>query len=272
MANSQAATIEAIAGCCARIEAVCAGLDEAEWHRPTALPAWDVQDIVAHLASVEAMLLGRDEPAHEATAVDHVRNELGAFNERMVDRRRNWSGPEVLDEFREMAALRLDQLRELDEEALDLQVPSPAGGTVAQGAFLGIRLWDFFVHDMDICEALDLAPPVDTAAGRRVLDEMLGLLPRAVAKGGAREGEAVALEISAPLPRQAAARVEGGRGVRVESIEGEATLHLRASPTAFLRVGAGRRAPADAIALGAVEVVGDADLAARILTAVNVVP
>ena len=125
MANSQAATIDAIAGCCARIEEVCAGLDDAGWHRPTALPAWDIQDVVAHLGSLEAMFLGRDEPPHQPAAVDHVRNPLGALNERMVDRRRSWSGAEVLDEFREVTALRLDELRALDEDGLARQVPSP---------------------------------------------------------------------------------------------------------------------------------------------------
>jgi uncharacterized protein (TIGR03083 family) len=272
MANSQAATIEAIAGCCARIDEVCAGLDEAGWHRPTALPAWDIQDVVAHLASLEAMLLGRDEPGHEARATAHVRNPLGALNEQLVDRRRAWSGAQVLDEFREMTALRLDELRALDEQELDREVLAPSGGTVAQRVFLGIRLWDFFVHETDICEALGLAAPVDTTAGRRVLDEMLMLLPRAVAKGGAPEGASVAVDITAPLPRSVMARVQGGRGVAVDAAAGEATLHLRASPAAFVRVAAGRRPAADAIAAGEVEVGGDDELAEHVLAAINVVP
>ena len=272
MANSQAATIDAIAGCCASIEQTCAGLDDAGWHRPTALPAWDVQDVVAHLGSLEAMFLGRDEPPHEPAAVDHVRNPLGALNERMVDRRRSWSGAEVLDEFREVTALRLDELRALDEEGLARQVPSPTGGTVSQGAFLGIRLWDFVVHHMDICEALGVESPIDTPAGRRVLDEMLTLLPRAVGKGGTPEGTVVAVEIIEPLPRSAAAEMRDGRGRPADPAAGEATLHLRASPTAFLRVATGRRSPADAIAGGAIEVDGDTELAAAVLTAINVVP
>ena len=80
MSNSEAATIDAIAGCCARIEAMCAALDEAGWHRPTVLPGWDVQDVVAHLGSLEAMFLGRDEEHHQPAAVEHVRNPLGALN------------------------------------------------------------------------------------------------------------------------------------------------------------------------------------------------
>lgn len=274
MANSQAPTIDAIAGCCARIEAICTPLDEAGWRRPTALPAWDVKDVVAHLASLDAMFLGRDEPAHEPAATDHVRNPLGHLNERMVDRRRSWSGAQVLAEFRETTGLRLEQLRNLDEAELAHEVPSPRGGVVRQGDFIGIRLWDYVVHDLDISDALglDLEAAVDTVAGRRVLDEMLMLLPRGVAKGGAPEGTVVGLEIQPPLPRSAAARVEGGRGVPADEEAEEATLHLRASPAVFLRVGSGRRDAAEAISSGDVTVDGDAGLAARILTAVNVVP
>jgi len=272
MANSQAATIDLIAGCCARIEMVCAGLDDAGWHRPTALPAWDVQDVVAHLGSLDAMFLGRDEPPHEPAAVDHVRNPLGALNERLVDRRRSWSGAEVLGEFRQVTALRLDELRALDEEALARQVPSPRGGTMSQGDFLGMRLWDYFVHEVDICEALGRDLPIDTPAGRRVLDEMLALLPRAVAKGGVPEGCVVTVDITDPMRRSAAAQLRDGRGRAADAATGEATLHLRASPAVFLRIGAGRREPGEAIAGGAIEVDGDPDLAAAVLAAINVVP
>jgi uncharacterized protein (TIGR03083 family) len=272
MANSQAPTIELIAGCCTRIQEMCSGLDDAGWHTPTALPVWDVQDVVAHLASLEAMFMGRNEPSHEPSAIGHVRNPLGQFNERLVDRRRTWSGAEVLEEFCEVTALRLDELRGLDEDGLARQVPSPRGGTMSQADFLGVRLWDYFVHEMDIREALGLELPIDSPIGRRVLDEMLALLPRAVAKGGAPEGCAVRVEITGRLARSAAAAVSNGRGRPLDLEAGEATLHLRASPAAFLRVGAGRRAPADAIAGRDIEVDGDPDLAVAVLTALNVVP
>jgi uncharacterized protein (TIGR03083 family) len=272
MTNSEAGTIEAIAGCCARIEAMCTALDEAGWHRPTALPGWDIQDVVAHLGSLDAMLLGRYEEHHEPPAAAHVRNPLGALNERLVDRRRGWPGAAVLAEFREVTALRLAQLRALDENQLAEEVPSPRGGTIPQGRFLGVRLWDLVVHDMDISEALALPLAVDNPASRRVLDELLSLLPRAVARGGIAEGDVVSMEITEPLPRSASAVVRQGRGQAVDAVAGKAALHLRASPAAFLRVGTGRRAPAEAIAAGAIQVDGDADAAAAVLTAINVVP
>jgi uncharacterized protein (TIGR03083 family) len=274
MPNSQAPTIEAIAGCCARIEAMCAGLDEEGWHRATALPAWDVKDVVAHLSSLEAMFLGRDEPAHEPAVTDHVRNPLGELNERLVDRRRAWSAAQVLAEFAEATSQRIDQLVAMDEAELAQEVPSPRGGVVPLGSFLGTRLWDYVVHELDIAEALglDLEARVDTPSGRRVLDEMLLLLPRGAAKGGVPEAATVALQIGPPLPRSAAAKVEAGRGVPADPDTGEATLHLRASPAVFMRIGTGRADAAAAIAGGAVRVDGDTELGARVLTAINVIP
>ncbi len=273
MPNSRQATIDAIAACCARIEAMCEDLDPAGWHQPTALPAWDVQDVVAHLGSLEAMLLGHDEPAHEPAVTAHVRNELGAMNERMVDRRRSWSGAAVLEEFRNTTRLRLDELRDLDEAELAREVPSPMGRTMPQGAFIGVRLWDYAVHEMDIAEALGLPTDVDNPAALRVLDEMLLLLPRAVAKGGVPEAGVVTLSLGEPAPRSVTVALSGGRGAVVDrATAGEATLHLRASPATFLRVGAGRRLAADAIRAGDIGVDGDAELAARVLGALNVVP
>ena len=41
------------------IAALLAGLSEDEWRTATALPGWDVHDVVAHMAGTESMLLGR---------------------------------------------------------------------------------------------------------------------------------------------------------------------------------------------------------------------
>jgi uncharacterized protein (TIGR03083 family) len=274
MPNSQASTIDAIAGCRARIESMCDGLDDGSWHRPTALPAWDVQDVVAHLGSLEAMFIGREEPAHEPAVLGHVRNPLGHLNERMVDRRRSWSGEEVLAEFREASALRLEQLAGLDEEGLAEEVPSPRGGVVRLSSFIVIRLWDFVVHELDIADALghDLEAVVDTPSGREVLDGMLMLLPRGWAKGGGADGATVQLDIGPPLPRSSGARVEDGRGVPAAPGAEEASLHLRASPATFIRVCSGRRDAAEAVSSGVLEVDGDAELAGRVLAAINVIP
>jgi uncharacterized protein (TIGR03083 family) len=273
MVNSAGPTIDVIAGSRDRIAAVCARLDAQGWHRPTPLPGWDVQDVVAHLASLEAMLLGRPEPDHRAADLTHVRNPLGELNEHLVDRRRSWPGPAVLEEFRETTEARLEELRGLDEQALDREVTAPSGRMVPLRDFLGTRVWDYFVHELDIAQALGTQLPLQTPAAERVLGEILLLVPRAAAKAGASDGSVIVIEVGDPMSRTAAVRVEGGRGTALDPpAAGEATLHLRASPAAFLLVVTGRHQSSAAIADGAIEVIGDTQLAERVLAHLNVVP
>lgn len=273
VANSAAPTLDIISGSRDRILATCTGLDADDWHRATPLPVWDVKDVVAHLGSLEALLLGRDEPPHTARALGHVRNPLGELNEQLVDRRRGWPEDAVLEEFRETTAARLEHLRALDEPGLDEKVMAPDGRMVPLRDFLGIRVWDYFTHELDIAAALDRPLPLDTSAAQLVLGQALMLTPRAAAKAGMADGETVVIDVGGPEPRIGAARVEGGRAVPTEPrAAGEATLHLRASPAAFALVATGRRSAEDAISRGDIIVSGDAGLAARVLDKLNVVP
>src|SRR5258708_34290487 len=86
----------------ASIDALGAELDVADWKRETECPGWTVQDQVAHLAHIEARLLGR--PDLEHTLPDDlapVKNSFGKINEGFVGARRPWSRAEVLAEFPE---------------------------------------------------------------------------------------------------------------------------------------------------------------------------
>lgn len=276
MAHSEAATVAAIRECRDQVVATCTPLSTARWHLPTALPGWDVQDVVAHLGSLDGFLLGRTEPSRRADApaapaAPWVRNPLGELNEALVDRRRSWSPGQVLDEFGETTELRLRQLEALSEADLEVEVPAPGGGRVPQRRFLGIRLWDFVIHEFDIAEALGEEPRVDSPGATRVLDEMTFLLPRALGKAHAADGTTLLIELGAP-GRVMGARVAGGRALLTDLAAEEAALHLRASPAAFLRVATGRKDPATAIAEGELVVSGDPHLAATVLAGFNVVP
>ena len=71
----------------ASLDTLLAGLDDADWKRPTCLPGWNVQAVAAHLIGTESMLLGVGAPEltiSEATH-PHVRNDIGTFNEAWVE-------------------------------------------------------------------------------------------------------------------------------------------------------------------------------------------
>lgn len=122
-------------------------------------------------------------------------------------------------------------------------MPSPTGGTVPQRRFIGIRLWDYVVHEVDISDAVRRPIRMSSAGVLNVIDGLLALFPRACALGGAPPGSTVRIDLSgeAADPRRVAgARMKGTHGVAADIAEEEATLHLRASPAAFLRVATGR--------------------------------
>jgi uncharacterized protein (TIGR03083 family) len=247
-----------------------ASLPEDDWTRPTELPGWSIQDVVSHVASIEAMLLGYEEPEHEAPAAEHVRNPLGEWNEQRVDRRRSWSPGAVLEEFDATTRERARVMRALCDQELDEIVATPLGVMPVRD-FLRVRLLDSWLHEQDIRRAAGLPETLDTSAAARVLDMILEWLPRAVAKAGVADGDAVRVHITGPSPRRAAVRMVGGRGV-TEADAASANLQISAQAGPFIRVATGRLSSAAAVATGSFEVDGDRELGERVLARINRVP
>src|SRR5919112_5779860 len=82
------------------IRALVAGFDEAQWAAPSPCPGWSARDVVAHIIGTESSLQGSEPPElPAAVAKPHVRNEIGALNERWVEHLRGLSPGELLDRF-----------------------------------------------------------------------------------------------------------------------------------------------------------------------------
>ena len=82
------------------IDRAVGDLPEAQWTQPTALPGWDVHDVVAHVIGTESMLQGAGTPEADVdvSTLKHVRNDIGVLNERWVRKLRGLSHAELLDE------------------------------------------------------------------------------------------------------------------------------------------------------------------------------
>ena len=135
--------------------ALCDGLSDEQWARPTDCPGWSVQDNVAHMIGTELMLGGGQPSANDDVGeAPHVRNDIGKANERWIASYRDMAGAAVLDEFRSVTARRLDDLRALTGADWDREGFTPEGpGPYRQ--FMAIRVFDCWYHDEDIREALD---------------------------------------------------------------------------------------------------------------------
>jgi uncharacterized protein (TIGR03083 family) len=268
-------SIECLEETWASISSLLEGLSDDAWGLPTACPGWTVQDQLSHLVGPEALFLGRPQPAAPppgAPRPAHVRNDLGARNEAEVDYRRPWPGAAVLEEFREVTALRLEQLRALDEEDLDEPSWTPTGeGTYRD--LLAMRAFDAWVHEQDIREALGRPGHLEGAAARHALTSCFQAMPYVVArKAGAPEGSTVRFLVDGPTSGTLDVEVVGGRGLVATAGLSCPTATVAADFVTYTRVACGRADPASALAAGRIRLQGDLALGRAVAEALSFMP
>jgi uncharacterized protein (TIGR03083 family) len=251
--------VQALAAEFTALDALLSQLDDHEWAAPTPLPGWDVKANVAHIVGTESMLAGIANPEVDIDREQrtHVRNDIGAFNEQWVAALAELPPSEVLERFRAITSSRLDALDAMDQEAWDAEAFTPAGRD-SYGRFMRIRVFDCWMHEQDIRDAIGMPGheaglPVDVA-----LDEMSGALGFLVGKkGGAPQGSAVTFDLDG---RKLHVVVEE-RAKLVESLPGAPTVRLTMSVGTFSRLGGGRIRPD----LATVHIDGDQALGQRIV-------
>lgn len=249
----------------------------ADFTAPTECPGWSVQDNLAHVASLEAWLLGRAEPEHELPdGLDHVRGDLGRRTEVPVDRRRALAGAQVVEELADVVAARLTVLRPLaastDRRAAEEPVDSPLGGRLPRARLLAMRTFDIWTHEQDVRRALGQPANLGSPAAEVAVAWLRRGLPRVVSRGaGLPVGSSVTVSVTGPVTFTQTVAVRPGddgrpTGVVVDDPTGAVTITM--GTEAFTRRSCGRWTVADTPA----EVVGDPELAARVLEAMAVTP
>lgn len=167
------------------LASVVDGLSDADWMKDTGCPGWTVKDHVAHVASLEVLLAGRDEPEHVAPAAPHVREGMGQFMENFVDRRRAWTNAEVLAELRSITAERLAYLRGLGDDT-DQEIRGMRGLTKAGGA-LGLRVFDCYAHEQDVRRAVGKPGNLDGVAAHVTAERISRGIPSILEEAGVRD-------------------------------------------------------------------------------------
>lgn len=241
--------------------ALAEGLAPGEWDLATACPGWSVKDNVAHVVSVEAMLLGRPIPEVALPEdLPHVRNDFGRVNEQWIESYRGRSTTAVLADLREIIAERRAALAGMKQADFDAESFTPAGPD-SYGRFMRIRVMDMWMHEQDIREAVGRPGHEDGEAPQAALDEMTAALGFVVGKrAAAPQGSRVRFELTGPMARRVDVEV-GDRARVVDALAGDPTVTLTLPGHLFTRLCGGRGAdPA------AVQVDGDADLGEAILT------
>ena len=259
-------TVEALREVWVSLDDLLSRLSDDEWHTPTTLAGWDVQDNVAHIIGTEQMLNGVPAPAIEidrGTRV-HVRNDIGEFNEKWVESIRPMDPSLVLTRFGEITAERLDVLDALTQDEWDAETFTPAGKDTF-GRFMQIRVFDCWLHEQDIRDAVGKPGDESGLAVEVTLDEMTNALGFVVGKkAGGQPGDRVtfALTDGGAVVREIHVEVTE-RAMVVDRLHLPATLVLKMPVGVMTRRCAGRVGPDDL--LDHIEIDGDRDLATRIL-------
>ena len=259
-------TVAALGEVWSSLDDLLAGLTDDEWLRPSPLPGWSVQDNVSHIVGTEAMLSGEAGPNVEIDreASTHVRNDIGAFNEQWVEALRAESPSEVLARFRALTSSRLATLGAMTEEEWNAESFTPAGKDT-YGRFMQIRVFDCWLHEQDIRDALGRPGHETGLAVEVVLDEMATALGFVVGKkAGAAPGESVtfALTDGGQVVRELHVEVAERASV-VPELSGPASVVLTMPIGVMTRRCAGRVGPGDLLDQVAID--GNLSLASRIL-------
>ncbi len=252
------------------IDSLCSPLSAAQWKTPTDCPGWSVQDQVSHLVGAESQILGNPRPSHTPKETGHVKNDVGQSNEVVVDYRRSWPGPKVLEEFRELTGQRLGLLRGLTDEQFAAETQTPIGpGTLTE--FVRIRIFDAWVHEQDIRRALKVPGELEGPVAAHSVGRVARALPFVVArKAQAPDGVTVVFNITGPAGRVVPVGVEGGRGSELDLEPASPTVRITSDVETFACLGCGRWDPAEALRSGKITVTGDTALGEAIVTNMNI--
>lgn len=248
------------------IEAVLAALPEDAWQAPTSLPGWTVHDVVAHIVGTEMMLSGTPTPEVDIAGRDHVHNDIGALNERWVEHLRSESPAGMLAKFREITTRRKAALSAMPLEEWNAVTLTPAGPD-SYGRFMRVRVFDCWMHEHDIREAVGRPADDDELAGPATglaLDEMTSSMGFVVGKKGkAPDGSRVLIALTGPVSREIRVAVEG-RATLVDDFGGaEPTVAITLDGLQFTRLAGGR--PLLSGRPQAIEYGGDNEAGARIV-------
>ena len=138
------------------LDQLLSGLSEQQWQAATPLPGWCVHNVVAHIVGTESMLQGLNAPDADVdlTTLDHVRNGVGAANETWVRHLSAESGADLHQRFRTLTADRRKRLTEMSVDDWNAPTLTPVGPD-SYGRFMRVRVFDCWMHEHDIRDALD---------------------------------------------------------------------------------------------------------------------
>jgi uncharacterized protein (TIGR03083 family) len=256
------------------IDALLDGLPERDWQAATPLPGWDVKAVVSHMIGTESFLAGiaAPQPDIDISALDHVRNDIGVMNECWVRHLSGESGADVLKRFRVVTNDRRAALAGMSDGEWNAVAPTPVGPE-SYGRFMRVRVFDCWMHEQDIREALSRPSSddkLDGIASQLSLDEIAATMGYVVGKlAKAPDGSRILFELTGPGARSICVNVDS-RAQLVGDFGGqEPTATIRLDGLQFSRLSGGR--PMSPARPRDIELGGDKDVANQVVEHLNFV-
>jgi uncharacterized protein (TIGR03083 family) len=103
-----------------------------QWPEGRYEEGWTAKDILAHVASIEwtypkLLTLAQQPSAEERNAEKHLTGGIGGYNQRHVEKRRDMTIEELLEEFERNREATIAAIEEADDELLRTPVRSAGG-------------------------------------------------------------------------------------------------------------------------------------------------
>ena len=236
----------------------------AQFDAATACPGWTVRDVLSHLIGFELMVQGVVPPTPTGAYGPHVKNPIGELNEAFVDQRRDRSGAQVRQEFRDVSSRSLSILRAKSDDEWEIVGWSPEGN-VPFHRFQETRLLDSWIHLQDLRDAL-LEPQDDHGVGEEVVvNRFEAAIPYVVGRRvNAPDDTTVRFNLLGRLARTISVRVVNGRAVAMGTLQEAPTVEITTPVALFWRRAAGRITGEAFLAASATQVRGSYALANQI--------
>ncbi|MCV7379312.1 hypothetical protein BST11_05435 [Mycobacterium alsense] len=256
------------------IAALLDGLPEGEWLSASPLPGWDVKALVSHMIGTESFLAGvaAPQPDIDVSALDHVRNDIGAMNECWVRHLSGEPGAAVLERFRAVTADRRAALAGMSDGDWNAVTPTPVGPE-SYGRFMRVRVFDCWMHEQDIRDAV-ARPSSDDAlrgpASELSLDEIAATMGYVVGKRAkAPDGSRILFDLTGPVGRSIRVDVDGRARVVDDFGDRRPTATIRMDGLQFSRLSGGR--PMSPARARDIELDGDKEVANQVIEHLNFV-
>lgn len=219
---------------------LASGLTDEQWTAPSGLPGWELRDVVAHVLGTESMLAGRSpDTSIDPSVIEHVKNPIGELNERWVDHYRHRSREELMDDYAAVTAERNKALWGMTEGQWDAETATPVGPE-SYGRFMRVRVFDCWMHEIDLRDAASLGEPTDPTPASWALQEISATLPFVVGKrAGAPKGSTVVFDLTGVAPQKFCIAVDD-RAAVVPTIDGAADATLTLDGADLARLAGGR--------------------------------